>query len=438
MSERVRIDSKDLQVGMYVMEVDRPWLDTPFPFQGFHVRGLKELQQIRRLCRYVYVDPDLTLGKEPVHLPRAPGAVTFSPKRTSKPGNLPLHQRVALAPPVKSHYRDMTHVEEEIMAARAVHTRARQAIEHVFNDVRLGQALPTQDAKAAVSEMVESVIRNPDALVWLTHLKKKDDYTSIHSMNVCILGLAFGRHLGLSKNSLLHIGIGGLLHDVGKMRVKQQILIKPAHLTEEEMTEMRNHAVYGHDILLASKDIPSGAAEIAWSHHERMDGTGYPRGLKGDAIGYFSRIIGIIDVYDAITSERIYHNAITSLEALEKMYEWRGSSFDTALVEQFIQCLGIYPAGSEVEMSSGEVGVVISVNREHRLRPKVLLLLDADKTHYDPPRLVDLVRKPRDENGQAYGIHTVLERGAYAINVKELLLEHAATESAQAPPASTR
>jgi len=194
------------------------------------------------------------------------------------------------------------------------------------------------------------------------------------------------------------------------------------------MELMRNHAAYGHDILLASKDIPSGAADIAWSHHERMDGTGYPRGLKGEAIGYFSRIIGIIDVYDAITSERIYHNAITSLEALEKMYEWRGTSFDMALVEQFIQCLGVYPTGSEVAMSSGEVGVVISVNREHRLRPKVLLLLDADKTAYDPPRLIDLMRKTRDDRGQAYGIHTVLERGAYDINVKELLLDSAITE----------
>jgi HD-GYP domain-containing protein (c-di-GMP phosphodiesterase class II) len=428
MSGRVRIDTNNLQVGMYVVEVDRPWLDTPFPFQGFHVRGLKELQQIRHLCRYVYVDPDLTLGKEPTHLPRAPGAVAFSPKRTPKPGNPPLHQRVALAPPVKPRYRDMTRVEEEITAARAVHTRARQVIDHVFNDVRLGLTLPSQDAKAAVSEMVESVIRNPDALVWLTHLKKKDDYTSIHSMNVCILALAFGRHLGLSKASLLHIGIGGLLHDVGKMMVKQDILIKPDRLTDEEMEQMRNHAVYGRDILLAGKDIPSDAADIAWSHHERMDGTGYPRGLKGEAIGYFSRITGIIDVYDAITSARIYHNAITSLEALEKMYEWRGTSFDTALVEQFIQCLGIYPAGSEVEMSSGEVGVVISVNREHRLRPKVLLLLDADKAHYDSPRLVDLVRKTHDDRGQAYGIHTVLERGAYDINVKELLLEHAVAE----------
>jgi HD-GYP domain-containing protein (c-di-GMP phosphodiesterase class II) len=425
MSERVRIDTNNLQVGMYVVEVDRPWLDTPFPFQGFHVRDLKELQQIRHLCRYVYVDPDLTLGKEPAHLPRAPGAVPFSPKRTPKPGNLPLHQRVDLAPPVTPRYRDMTLVEEEITAAREVHTRTRQVIDNVFNDVRLGHALPSLDAKEAVSEMVESVIRNPDALVWLTHLKKKDDYTSIHSMNVCILALAFGRYLGLSKNSLLHIGIGGLLHDVGKMRVKQEILIKPDRLTEDEMEQMRNHAVYGRDILLASKDIPSGAADIAWSHHERMDGTGYPRGLKGESIGYFSRITGIIDVYDAITSERIYHNAITSLEALEKMYEWRGTSFDTALVEQFIQCLGIYPTGSEVEMSSGEVGVVISVNRVHRLRPKVLLILDADKTLYDPPRLVDLVRKTHDDRGEAYGIHTVLERGAYNINVKELLLEHA-------------
>lgn len=428
MNERVRIDTNDLRVGMYVVELDRPWLDTPFPFQGFHVNGLKELQQVRRLCRYVYIDPDLTVGREAVHLPRAPGAVAFSPKRTPKAGNPPLHQRVALAPPIKSRYRDLIHVEEEITAARAVHTRARQAIDHVFNDVRLGQALPTQDAKAAVSEMVESVIRNPDALVWLTHLKKKDDYTSIHSMNVCILALAFGRHLGLSKNSLLHLGIGGLLHDVGKMRVKHEILVKPDILSEEEMALMRNHATYGHEILLASKDIPPGAAEIAWSHHERMDGTGYPRGLKGEAIGYFSRIIGIIDVYDAITSERFYHNAITSLEALEKMYEWRGSSFDTALVEQFIQCLGIYPAGSEVEMSSGEVGVVISVNREHRLRPKVMLLLDADKTRYDPPRLVDLMRKTHDDRGQAYDIHTVLERGAYDINVKELLLENALAE----------
>jgi putative nucleotidyltransferase with HDIG domain len=271
------------------------------------------------------------------------------------------------------------------------------------------------EAKKAVAGMVESVVRNPDALVWLTQLKKKDEYTALHSLRVCILALTFGRHLELSPEQLNILGIGALLHDVGKFKVPNEILNKPARLTDAEYQIMKTHVPLGVEILENTPNIPPAAIEVARRHHERYSGSGYINGFSGDEIGLFGLIGAIVDTYDAITSDRAYHSGMSAYDALNLLYQARNTEYHTGLVEQFIQCMGVYPIGSVVEMNSGSVGVVISINRARRLKPRVALVLDPDKQPYVPASVVDLFKSPMDSNGKVLEIRKVLPSGMYGI-----------------------
>ena len=289
-----------------------------------------------------------------------------------------------------------------------------------MRDARLGRSIDTISAKKMVGGLVDSILSNPDALVWFNHLKNKDEYTSEHSLRVCILALAFGRHLELSQPELNILGLGALLHDIGKMRIPSDILNKPGRLTPDEFELMKSHVPRGVEILENTPSIPLAAIEVARSHHERYDGSGYAFGLKGTNIGLFGQIGAIVDSYDAITSDRSYHKGMSAHDALRKMYEWRRKDFHEKLVEQFIQCMGIYPIGSVVEMNTGSVGVVVSVNRLWRLRPRVALVLDASRRRYESPRIIDLINE--DSHGsKAIVIRSVLPSGSFGINPTDYL-----------------
>jgi len=233
-----------------------------------------------------------------------------------------------------------------------------------------------------------------------------------------VLTITFGRHLGLSVRQLNLAGMGGLLHDIGKLRTPLEILNKPGKLTDEEFAIMRAHPDHGREILEANPGIPAAVIDVAFTHHERLHGHGYPRGLKADEISLWSKMVAIVDVYDAITSNRIYHDGMNATEALTRMYEWRERDFDPVLLEQFTQCIGIYPIGTLVELHGGEVGIVISTNPELRLRPKVLVVLDEEKRPYYPTRVVDLAQFVDREEG-IYAINKVLEPGTYNVDVQQ-------------------
>jgi putative nucleotidyltransferase with HDIG domain len=262
--------------------------------------------------------------------------------------------------------------------------------------------------------MARSVLRNPDALICFTQLKKKDDYTALHSLRVSILALAFGRHLGFDEADLNLLGMGALLHDIGKMRVPSAILNKPGKLTDREFDIMKSHVPAGVEILEKTQDIPSKAIEVARLHHERYNGTGYMKQLKRDQISLFGLIGAIVDVYDALTSDRAHQDGISPLDALWKIYEWRVRDFQPALVEQFIQCIGIFPIGSVVVLNTSDVGVVRTMNRAQRLKPEVVLVLKPDKTRYGALRAVDLARET-SPSGKPYEIKKTLPAGQYGI-----------------------
>lgn len=261
-----------------------------------------------------------------------------------------------------------------------------------MDDARLGRALDGAGARNAVTAMTDSIIRNPDALACFIQLKNKDEYTALHSLRVCILALTFGRHLGFTADQLSVLGIGALLHDLGKMKVPSEILNKPGRLTDQEFEIMKSHVPHGVAILERTPHIPAPAIEVARGHHERYGGNGYILGLKMDAIGLFGMIGGIVDSYDALTSDRVYRDGLSAFDALSRMYDARHVNYHPELMAQFIRCMGIYPIGSIVELNSGEIGVVVTVNRVRRLKPRVALALTAEKKRYPAPKIIDLMQ----------------------------------------------
>ena len=403
-----KIDISELRKGMYVCELDRPWLESTFLFQGFLVDSDAQLDEMKELCQFVYIDPERAANASKEKLPTEPESNTVS-DHTQRP-----------------YIRKF---EDEIPPAQEIRNEASAYMEQVFHDVRAGKSIEGKQARKVVAGMVASILRNPDALVLLSSLREHDEFAVAHSINVCTLCLAFGRYMGFSASELTELGMGALLHDVGEIRVPANIMRREGLLSKEENQIMQTHTTHGADILRNSSDIPTSAIDVALSHHERSRGQGYPQGIYEKDIGYYSRIVGMIDVYDSVTTSHGHRRGISSTEALKNMYNWRNSLFDAKLIENFIQCLGIYPIGSVVELGSGEVGIVISVSLEHRLLPKLLLVRDKAKKAYSPPKIINLAQYIDLEHRSEYEISKVLESDAYGIDLKSYLLRELPLEA---------
>lgn len=410
-------------MGMYISELDRPWVETPFLFQRFELRTSEEMEQLKKHCKYVYVDTEL--GPDVAPKPRDKESVVRIRKLEEQDEKIKREfKKIAEAPSRRSQrpaYPDRTSVQRELVRAREVQSQMRVLMRTTIEEVQKGKAINIPLAEKVIDNMVESVIRNPDALVCLSQLKDVSEYTALHSVRTCVLALTFGRHLVLSKDELKILGVGALLHDIGMAKLPATILDKPSGLTVEEFELMTQHVPWGLEILKRSGGVPPAALEILEQHHERHDGSGYVRKLKGDLIGYVGAICAIVDVYDAITSQRVYRGPVSADDALKRMYEWRHKDFHAELVEEFIKCMGIYPIGSLVELSTGGVGVVITINRARRLKPKVVLLLTANKKPLSRKVITDLAEH-RDGLGREFKIKRVLPAGTYSINPMEHLV----------------
>ncbi len=304
---------------------------------------------------------------------------------------------------------------QEIHVARVIQQEAQTIVQHIMQDVRMGRSIDSDRIKRVVTNMVDSILRNQDALVGLTRIKKYDEYTYVHSLDVCILCLSMARHLSLSHDEMLEIGIGGLLHDVGKMKISPHILKKPDTLSANDWVEVRKHPIYSLEIMEQSKGIPGQSQQLALQHHERYNGSGYPFGLKGDSIGLFGQIAGIVDFYDAITADRYYQKAIQPHEAIRQIYERSHTEFNQWVVERFIQCIGIHPFGTLVLLDTEEIGIVCAVNPETLLRPKVLVIYRNSKTPYAQPFLADLTE--RSDQSQSYKRSVIMPLDAQKWNI---------------------
>jgi HD-GYP domain-containing protein (c-di-GMP phosphodiesterase class II) len=537
----VKVAVKDLTMGMFVAELDRPWLDTPFLLQGFILDNDEDLAQIQRLCTYVLVDPatstpaaiaklSLPKAKAVDETPRlktaaSPQVIITSVESAKKPSlfaglgkksddpasarEQPVRSVKPARDPVVTYYKDAPSrpkrpiwqkadasepsgsageadqaddpnviisaqkdtpkraglfkqilttlrskspqaeetreassgeadlaenkpliriaenkvvLEADLLEAKEVHLKSREMIRDVAEDLRRERPIDIEKVNEVIDEMVDSVGNNPDALLWLTKLKSRDTYAYDHGIDVAVYMLAFGRHLGYPKDKLRILGLSGLMQDIGKLRVNEQILAKSGKLSEEEFEEVKVHVHHSVDILRQTNDIPREVLMVVAQHHERLDGSGYPRRLKGDQIYSFAAMAGIVDSFEALVSQRPYAEAISTHQALQQLNRWKGTSFHEALSEQFIQCIGIFPVGSLVELNTGDVAVVIGQNKVRRLKPKVMLLLDPDKQAYQYPATLDLINDPMSSDRTPYQIKRDLPTGAYGIDPQEFYL----------------
>jgi len=407
-SKKVKIATKNLRPGMYVSRLDRPWLETPFLFQGFRLKDEKQIARLREYCDHVYVDVEA--GQKLHFRPIATtGMVAEQPREL-----VPEHRKVV--------YQDSAPVEKELQLASQLHARAAELARDIMHELRAGGHLEFSAIQRVINPMVDSVVRNPDAFLWLNELKKKDSYMYHRALHSSLLTLVVGRHIGLPKKDLQALALGSLLYDIGKTKLPEDLLNKPGRLTPQEFEVVKKHVGYSIQLLRETPGIEKQVLFMVRTHHERHDGSGYPMGLQGYQIPLFGRIIGLVDCFGAITSDRPYAPAMGTSQAIRSIYEWRDIDFQAELVEQFIQALGIYPTGSLVELSTGEVGAVISQNRLRRLRPKIMLILDPEKKPYGHFPIVDLIQETTDRHGRALEIVRGLDPGSFGINTEEMFL----------------
>ena len=404
---QIKVPVHHLAEGMYVARLDRPWVETPFPFQGFVIRNGAEIRRLQEYCTYVHIDVEK--GKAPE------GEFTTG-------GRVPPNVPPAPLPKPAVRYEDEHPVEEEMDTAKQVRGELTSAVSDFMDNVRRGKKPEVHDVKQSVTRMEESILRNPDAFMWLRRLKKKDSYTYSHCIDMSMLAIAFGRQLGLPRGQVSGLGLGALLADVGKMNVPSEILSAPRPLTDQELAEVRKHVDYGLDIVNGMPGVPPHAVTAVATHHERFDGSGYPKRLGGGDIPLFERIVALVDCFDAITSDRPYAEGMSPHKAIRELYDLRGTCFQDELVEQFIQTLGIYPVGTMVELSTGQVGIVIGQNRVRRLRPRVVIVLDEEKRHLKTTSVVDLLHQTTTEDGREITIKRSLEPGAYGVEPEEFYL----------------
>jgi HD-GYP domain-containing protein (c-di-GMP phosphodiesterase class II) len=397
MNTLTKINVENLKVGMYVSKLDKPWLESNFLFQGFELKNQADINAVREQCKFVFIDvnkQNKTQLSEPKDTPYTKGWLE------------------------KKHLEKPSSFEKEIEHAGQVYQETSNLVRSFMEDMYLGKSITVEIAKKAVAQCVDSILNAPDALLWMTQLKKRDLYTSQHSMNVCILAIALGRQLNLSLEELNNVGLCGMMHDMGKMRVPLDILNKPGKLEPDELKTMQTHAELGWKLLQTSSGMYGGAIDVAHSHHERLDGTGYPRKLSAEKISPQTRIVAIVDMYDAITSDRVYQKGRTHLEAINIMTKMCGTHIDSGLTYKFIECLGIYPPGSIIEMSNGEIAIVVEANKRKRLKPKIILLLDEDKKPR-PERMVDLSKIDLDASSQEYRIVKTVKADEYNIDLNK-------------------
>ena len=533
MKERVEV--ADLTIGMFVAELDRPWLGTPFLLQGFLIESQREIDELQQYCSFVYVEPDQSTGgayrappqesDEPLrkraaapedapalepkdekeisfwetikrillaafgndtgrgvrHAPkpaqaaagrsqsasgeeklqevrRRPSAMSaveldylvpetrlqtdgaalvYTDEAIGKRptwlatiknwfgGGARVRERrgeedtageVDVPPPV---YPDATTFEEELPKASQAHRQAKLVVDQIVADIRANRMIEVRKVQEAVLSMVESVVRNANSFMWLARLKERDAATYDHGLNVAVFLLSFGRHLGLPKGLLEILGTAGLMQDVGKLRLPPALLDRRTPLNAAERDILKTHVIHSVEILESLHNASPVLIEIVAQHHERFDGSGYPTGLKGDEISMLGAMAGIVDTYAAMTSARPYRAAILPQDVLRQMYGWRGNLFHPELVEKFIQCVGIFPVGSLVELNTREVAIVMAHSQMRRLKPRLMLILDNNRQPYRTPIVLDLLNEPATPGGEPYRIVRGLQGDDHSIDLYE-------------------
>ena len=468
----IQLKTSAVKIGMFVAGLDRPWLDTPFLFQGFLIEDEDQLAELRKYCQAVTVDRDRSRAdlfpahlwadlKEPKKVlltaegrfvsPAEAAPASAGPRMGSLfdklkgmlsrggefnslngamgsldadydgPPQKVIHHEYIPQNVELTYHRPTRTFQEEMAPATEVFNQSFEFTRQVFTDINNGKPISIDGLEEVMHNMVESMVRNPDALLWVAHLKQEHSETYAHDLQVAVYLVAFGRNLNLPKTMLDQLCMLGLLLDIGKTRIPRLLLDKPGQLTPAEFSLARYHVEYGLQLLSKTPNIHPDILEGIAQHHEREDGSGYPNGLSAGYISLFGRMAAIVDPFVAMTNERPYAKAESALDTLRKLTVWSEDLFHKPMVEQFIQAVGVFPVGSLVELSNGEVAVVIRQNRVRRLQPRVLIICGPDKVPAPTFRVMELLYQPDHDTGRVH-ITRGLPAGAYGLDANEYYL----------------
>ncbi|MEK7875727.1 MAG: HD domain-containing phosphohydrolase [Pseudomonadota bacterium] len=395
--DKKQIPVEELRPGMYVTELDRPWLTTPFVFQGIPIRSTHEIDELKQYCKTVFIDLERDTSDD-THVGHG------------------LTEASLLGSVV---YAEVTPVEKELAVAREVFSAFEENIQSAFDELRMEGELDLEPLKEPVRSMTRSLERNPDAMMLLSRIRQKSGHEFSRAVDTMIHMTAFGRFLQFPGERLLLLGLAGLLLNVGKVRLPDAILQKKGALTAEEYALTKAHVMHSVEMIRGAPGLSKSVEDVVIQHHERLDGSGYPQGLRGRQISVDGAIAGLVDNYSALTSVRPYAEQVSPSTALNMLHKLRGTLFNELLVEKFIQCIGIYPVGSTVELNTGEVGIVIAQNLARRLQPRVMVILDAGGKPIRPQVILNLDKEPKAMLDDPYRIVRTLPRDSLPIDLEQ-------------------
>jgi len=375
----VKIDVNKIAVGMYVVDTGLSWLEYPYLFsRNGRIESEKTIQSI---TSEGYTEAFIDTGKS-----------GFDDDTTRRLSGGTLYEEAFTGAPTPQSGpapRIFVPLEQELPVAKKLHEDSLKFAREFIDKAYKEKSVDLERSEGFVAEVITSVARNREALTGLCKLRSYDEYTYTHSINVTVLATAFGQFLGLPEAELLSLGLAALFHDIGKANIPPEVLNKPGRLSDREFQVMKRHPLESYSILKDKRPLEDKVLLAIVEHHEKFDGSGYPRGLQGEAVSMFARVISLADVYDALTSDRVYRKGMPPSRALGVMYGMREKDFHPTMVERFIKCLGIYPVGSLVRLSDGRHALVWSSNAQSPLLPTVKAAFD-DAMHPIPAELVDL------------------------------------------------
>ena len=423
-----KVDVTDLVKGMYVSKLDRPWIETSYPIEGFYLQTDQQLRQLNSLCRHVYIDVDLSRLRVDIQFLDLKNKQATAHEFQIQPAQLQQTKHLSKQPPVKKTtlkaekplYLERTAFEKELHTASTLYDRLNKTAAEVLSEISIGRAVNSNKIKHTAVAMVDSIIRNPDAFLWLSRLKAKDTHTHSRSIRSAIWAIVFGRYLSLPKAELNALCIAVLLANIGKARLPRHLLEKADTLTGDELKSFQKHINFSVQLLKEMGQFSLHIMEIVACHCERYDGSGYPRKLKGGQIIFPAQIAGLVTYYEEITNQREPEQSLDPAHAMDHLYQLRDRYFPSLLVEEFIQSIGIYPAGSLIELNSREIAVIVEQNENNRLLPKVMILRDASKQPVKTFKILDLYQINAHATHKPKIVNAITP-GSYDIEAEEII-----------------
>jgi len=384
-----KIAVQDLEVGMFVSDLDRPWHQTPFPIQGFHIRSQDDIRALVSHCKWVSIDVAET--RDSVALAKTSAPAFGTKGRGRGEGREELHlPPLSIREPVK--HQSITTLKREMKTSKYLLEDAGVALERLYEAVTSQEARDLRPIAAVINKMVRSVIRQPDALLWLSRIRQHDDHVYRHALNTSVWALVCGRQLGLNEGLLNHLGLGCLLSQVGKARLSTELLNREGQLGPEEYALYRTYVDKGM-AMLEDSGLSRAVLSVVQGHRERHNGSGFPGGIRGDRIPLLAKIAGLAEFFESLIGPReSFAEPMTPAKAVTLLYDMRNIEFQGDLVESFILAIGIYPTGSLVELTDGQRGIVVSHSAERRLWPRVMVMTDRYHSPLRAAKVVDLAK----------------------------------------------